>query len=383
MFVALYDKNLVPLFKSVSTYPTTTWSLVRNAYEFDEVTIKTRVMDNSSKAVYVGLHNDDGTLKYLAHSGKPKTKNGETVINGTDIRQIFKQRVVIDFSSVGIEDGNFTIGGQTVFLTRLQQIYRYLIGIPLSFPYPGFGSGLAINIDVSDIGEHAPTWNEDYIDRTPGIGNVWDMIQAFNMVYDCYLEVVPSLSERSITFKIRRIYELINFKMSDFNEYKVLNDTAVTNVIDVRVKDEETDEDNVGEHRCYVYLLSNDTVHHQSELNNAADDNLTGETTKNYELIIAPPRMETVLEKDASSALAKAYQELYGNRFKGKAEINTNCSMGYLLRRAGFNTFGKIYEYNSADGRDYRILPLMKISEDDSGIVKVTFGRLTDYWYIR
>ena len=91
MFVALYDKNLVPLFKSVSTYPTTTWSLVRNAYEFDEVTIKTRVMDNSSKAVYVGLHNDDGSLKYLAHSGKPKTKNGETVINGTDIRQIFKQ----------------------------------------------------------------------------------------------------------------------------------------------------------------------------------------------------------------------------------------------------------------------------------------------------
>ena len=381
MFVALYDKNLNALFKSWSTYATTKWSLVRNAYEFDEVSVTTREIDNSNKAVFIGLHDDDGSLKYLANCGKPRTKNGETTIKGTDIRQIFKQKVAIDLRHVGTSDGYQTIDGTSVYLTRLQQIYRYLIGIPLGFTYNGFGSSLTVKIDVSDIGEHAPTWNESYIDRTPGIGNVWEVIQAFNMLYDCYLETEISIQNKTITFKVKRIYEQISFKMSDFDEYRIVNDTSVTNVIDVRVK--ATSDDNVGYHLDYVYLLCNDTVKSSNQMSSNADDNLVGETTKNSDLVIYPPRMETVLEEDGTTAYSKAYQTLFKNRFQGKAEINTDCEMGYVLKQSGFNTFGKIFGYNSADDRDYRRLPLMKISEDNTGKVKVTFGRLSDYWYVK
>lgn len=378
MFAALYDKNLNALFRSWSTYATTKWSLTRNAYEFDELSVTTKAIDNSSKAVFIGLHNDDGSLKYLANCGKPKTKNGESTIKGTDIRQIFKQKVAINLSNVGTSDGYVTVNGTSVYQTRLQQIYRYLINIPLQFPYNGFGSDLTIDIDVSDIGEYAPTWNEAYIDRTPGIGNVWELIQAFNMVYDCYLETVISIQQKKITFKVRRIYEEISFKMSDFDEYKITNDTSVTNVIDVRNK--TSDDDQIGSHSRYVYLLANDTVKDESLLSSASDDD---PNVLNSALVIYPPRMETVLEADYHVGLPKAYQLLYKNRFQGKAEISTDCAMGYVLRRAGFNTFGKIFGYNSADSRDYRRLPLMKISEDNTGKVKVTFGRLSDYWYVK
>lgn len=51
MFAALYDKNLNALFRSWSTYATTKWSLTRNAYEFDELSVTTKAIDNSSKAV--------------------------------------------------------------------------------------------------------------------------------------------------------------------------------------------------------------------------------------------------------------------------------------------------------------------------------------------
>ncbi len=377
MFVALYDKNLVALFKSWSTYPTTKWSLVRNAYEFDELSITTKAIDNSAHAVYVGLHNDDGSLKYLAHCGKPKTKNGESTIKGTDIRQIFKQKVVIDLTSVGTSDGYVTVDGTSVYQTRLQQIYRYLLSIPLNFPYPGFGSDMTVNIDVTNIGTYPPTWNESFIDRTAGIGNVWDLIQAFNMCYDCYVETEVSIETQTITFKVKRIYEEISFKMSDFNDYRITNDTSITNVIDVRYKSNSDDE--VGYHLDYIYLLANDTVKYASQLSSASDDD---ENVLNSELMIFPPRMETVLEDTGSAAYAKAYQTLYKNRFQGKAEINTDCAMGYILKRADFNTFGKISGYNSADDRNYRRLPLMKISEDSNGITKVTFGRLSDYWYV-
>ena len=378
MFVALYDKNLNALFRSWSTYATTKWSLTRNAYEFDELSVTTKAIDNSSKAVFVGLHNDDGSLKYLANCGKPRTKNGETTIKGTDIRQIFRQKVVINLSNVGTSDGYVTVNGTSVYQTRLQQIYRYLISIPLNFSYNGFGDDLTVNIDVSDIGEHAPTWQEIYIDRTPGIGSVWDVIQALNMVYDCYLETVISIQNKVITFKVKRIYNEISFKMSDFDEYKIVNDTSVTNVIELRLK--ANSDDNVGNYYDTLYLLANDTVKYQSQLTQVSDDD---ENVINSALVIYPPRKETILEATGSQCYAKGYQTLYKNRFQGKAEINTDCAMGYILRRADFNTFGKIFGYNSADSRDYRRLPLMKISEDNTGKVKVTFGRLSDYWYVK
>ena len=368
MFAVLYNKDLSALFRYRTTYPTTKWSLVRKAYEFDELSVTTKEIDNSSSAMYIGLHNDDGSLKYLAFCGKPSTKDGMSTYKGTDLRQIFKQQLAMDLTNVGTSDGYVTINGTSVYQTRLQQIYRYLMNLCLNLYRTGFSSqGLSAVIDVSDIGEHAPTWNEAYVDRSPAIGYVWDVLQAFNMMYDCYIESVISIDDKTITFKVKRIYEEVSFKLSDFNEAKVVNDTSVTNRVQCRVK--ANSDDNVGNYIGTLYLYSDDTVDQYDE------DCL--------DLLIYPPRTESVLEETNAKAIAKGYEKLMDNRFKGKVEINTDCSMGYLLRRVGLNTFGKIYGYNSADNSTYRRLPIMSISEDDSGKVKVSFGRLSQYWYAK
>lgn len=370
MFAVLYNKDLSALFRYRTTYPTTKWSLVRKAYEFDELSVTTKEIDNSSKAMYIGLHNDDGSLKYLAFCGKPSTKDGMSTYKGTDLRQIFKQQLALDLTNIGTSDGYETIDGVSVYLTRLQKIYRYLINACIwSLSYNGFSSqGVQAKVDVSDIGEHAPTWNENYIDRSPGISYVWDVLQAFNMMYDCYIETEVSIDEKIITFKVKRIYEEISFKLSDFNEAKVVNDTSVTNRVNIRVKRDSVEDDQYGSQYGTYYLYNDDTI-------------CTG--VPDQDKLIYPPRTETVLEETSAKAIAKALEKLMDNRFKGKVEINTDCAMGYILKRIGLNTFGKIYGYNSADDSTYRRLPIMSISEDDSGKVKVSFGRLSQYWYAK
>ena len=262
MFAVLYNKDLSALFRYRTTYPTTKWSLVRKAYEFDELSVTTKEIDNSSKAMYIGLHNDDGSLKYLAFCGKPSTKDGMSTYKGTDLRQIFKQQLALDLTNIGTSDGYETIDGVSVYLTRLQKIYRYLINACIwSLSYNGFSSqGVQAKVDVSDIGEHAPTWNENYIDRSPGISYVWDVLQAFNMMYDCYIETEVSIDEKIITFKVKRIYEEISFKLSDFNEAKVVNDTSVTNRVNIRVKRDSVEDDQYGSQYGTYYLYNDDTI---------------------------------------------------------------------------------------------------------------------------
>jgi len=384
MFACLYDKNLKAL-GTWSTYATNKWSLVRKAYEFDELSITTREMENSAQAMYIGLHNDDGSLKYLSFSGKPNTKDGMTTYKGTDIRQIYKQQMPIDLTNIGTSD-IYDVTSGNVSKTRLQQIYEYLLGLPLTLPNSGFTTTdpaadseyqIKFIIDTSDIGEHDPLtaesqgWHEDWIDRTAAIGNVWNTIQNFNMMYDCYVVFDVNLSERTITCKVKRIYELISFKLSDFNESRIINDTSVTNRIIVRLK--SNDDDQIGLERLTVYLLSDDRIVAKTPSSTWDSDDI--------KKIIQPARVETILVDELANGISSAYQKLMGNRFKGKVEINTDCEMGYLLRKLDLNTFADVYGYNAADDETKRRLPIMQISEDNTGKIKVAFGRLEQYWY--
>lgn len=380
MFACLYDKNLKAL-GAWSTYATTKWSLVRKAYEFDEVSVTTRVMENSLRAMYIGLHNDDGSLKYLAFAGKPTTNNGLTTYKGTDLRQIFKQTMTIDLRTVGTQN-IFDQGSGSLLKTKLMQFYEYLIGLPLTLAFNGFSTEedpepedtyqIRFKIDTSDLAEHpnGPEefdygWRESWVLREIANGNVWDTIQNLNMMYDCYLEFIVNLTTRTITCKVRRIYELISFKLSDFNESKIINDTSVTNRVIVRFKADDDDE--VGVYYDTIYLQT--------------DDNLNNEAHIDENKIIYPPRVETILGETSDEAEAKAVQKLLANRFQGKVEINTDGAMGYLLRKLDLNTFADIYGYNAADNSTKRRLPAMYISEDQTGKMKVAFGRLEQYWY--
>ena len=369
MFACLYDKSLNALHKSVATYPTSKWSLTRKAYEFDELSITTAMMDNSVKAMFIGLHNDDGSLKYLAFSGKPSSKEGMTTYNGTDLRQVFKQKLAINFDAT-IEDGYYPVNGQTVYKTKLQRLYEYLMEMCVSSVMSGFGgSGLVASVDASDIGENAPTWNDDWYDFTPGIIDVWDSLQALNMMYDCYIVAEVNLATKKVVFKVKRITEEISFKLSDFNEAKVINSSSITNCIEARHRSNSDDEYGILDDT--YYLLSDDRIISNSDLGS------------NTSYVIYPMRKETILEDTADKSVSKAVEKLMKNRFQGKVDINTDCAMGYLLKRIDLNTFGKVYGYNSADNDSYRRLPIMSIAEDETGKVRVSFGRLSQFWYAK
>ena len=379
MFACLYDKNLKAL-GTWSTYATTKWSLTRKAYEFDELSVTTRAMENSLSAMYIGLHNDDGSLKYLAFSGKPTTKDGMTTYKGTDLRQIFKQQMRINLTGVGTSN-IFDPSSGSLLKTKLMQFYEYLLGLPLTLNFNGFSLTapepedpyqIRFIIDTSDLAEHPNNtlaydygWNESWIVRSDGIDNVWDVLQGFNMLYDCYIEFIINLTARTVTCKVKRIYNLISFKLSDFNESKIINDTSVTNRVIVRVK--ANDDDEVGLYNNTFYLLTDDTVVAEASANNSN--------------VIYPPRVETVFEDVAAEGIAIAVQKLMDNRFQGKVEINTDCAMGYLLQQIDLNTFADVYGYNAADNSTKRRLPVMYISEDQTGKKKVAFGRLQQYWY--
>lgn len=346
MFACLYDKNFIAL-GSWATYACSTWSLTRKAYEFDELSITTRAIDNSAQGVYIGLHESDGALKYMAFCGKPTTHEGNTTIKAVDLRQIFKQKVVIDLISVATSGSN-----------KLQQLYQYLLGLPLTLT----SLGMTYTIDVSDVDQNPRIWNEDAILRTAEVGNLWDVIQAVNMIYDCYVLMEVNLAASTIVCKVKVIYKLISFKLSDFGKAKVINDTTVTNrVIAINTTNST---------KSYWYLLNDDTV--------------LDEPTANIdwpELIIYPPRYETVEADNTADAVARALEILYANRFQCKVEIDSDSPMGYLLKQIDLSTFADVYGYNAADESTKKRLPVMHISEGSEGKIGVAFGRLTEYWY--
>ena len=346
MFIVLYDKNFRALGRW-TTYPCSRWSLTRKAVEFDELTCSTRAMENSKNAVYVGLHNDDGSLNYLALCGKPTTAGGETKIKAVDLRQIFSQKLKIELSRF-----------KQSYNQTVSELFRYLMSLPGTIDE----IGIQYQIDTTDIDEAALTWKENSIVTEDGIANVWTILQGCCSWYNCYVETKVDLTIPSITFKVRVIIDLVSFKLSDFNQVNIVNDTTVTN----RVITQRTD----GTSKAVWTLLSDDTV-----------VNLDTAKASYPSLIIYPARTETIEDDNDAEAIKKGLEILYRNRFQSKVTVDCNCAMGKVLLNLDLNAFADIYGYNAADNSTFKRLPVMAIAKSDNGSTKVSFGRLSEFWY--
>ena len=88
-----------------------------------------------------------------------------------------------------------------------------------------------------------------------------------------------------------------------------------------------------------------------------------------------------------NEAKAEAIQKLNENRYKDKVTINLNTKLGSTLEDVDFRYMGVINQYLPADyenGAENTVkeLPVMSIKEDSKGNKSLTFGRLSDFWFM-
>lgn len=337
MFVVLYDKNFKALGKR-TTYLCNSWKLTRKAFEFDELTITSQKIDYSSKVVFVGLHDQRGRLKYMALSGVPTTREGITTIKAVDIRQMLDQELEIDLTSV----------------STVSALYKYLLELPKNLDV----LGATYSVDVSATNNIA--WKDDAIVRNKEIGNLWDTIQAVNMIYDCFIDVECDFETNSIVLKVKQIVNVLSLKLEDFGEAKVMNDNTCINRVICKSSSSTMTKT--------FYLLNDDSILEKNTLENFKEQ------------VIYPGRIKTFEADTLSEAISNGLKELYNNRFKQKVEIACDNKLSYIFENIDLDAFGDIYGYNNADNSTYKRLPVSSITEDDKGSKKVVFGRLSPYW---
>ena len=368
MWACLYDKNFKPL-GNWTQHIVSEWSLTRKAFEFDELTLTCKGFENSKNACFIGLHDELGNLKYLSFCGIPTTKNGLTTIKGVDTRQLFNQKVMLDFSLK-------ETGGSDFLIKDVRSLYKYLLEDNFSEDFNNINLGITYSLDLGDT-YNVTNWEEDKISRTKELRSLYDQIQAVNNNYDCIVLAEPSVdintNNYSLNFAVKKISKLVKIKLSDFDVKMSLSQNVTNQVICTN-----------GQQTKKYYLYNDNTI---------------GEEF-NQEKLFMPPRIETIYKKpedyedqveeaqDTADNLAlkaacvEGIQTLQASRYKDKVSIDLNTKLGSTLQDVDLTYFADITEYNPADPDSTKRLPVMSIKEDSKGNKKIEFGRLSDYWFM-
>ena len=375
MYIALFDKDYLALGKR-ATYHASAWSLRMATVEMDSFTATCQEIENSVNALFVGLFEDTGRLKYLAFSGAPKTERGVTSINGRDLKWIFRQKRRLNYSSYAINASTATIATWVSYLLSLPKSENDPNGRP--------SCGLSYSVDVSAM-PSTRLYNTGYeIPKFDAIGDVWEeLVRAMN-IFGFVIETIFTYTNTgsaigSITFKAKPISKTYDIRLSDFDHPKVRDDASGVNrsiaYQITKVKDSdgnETGETTVDASCTYVIVSKSDgTEEIKSSL-------LTTDKP------LYPSRMVAYEDEDFDKAKSKAVEELTKNLYNASVELNCGAPLAKYLVEAseGLAIYGKIYGYNAADLTTYRVLPLQWKSEDSKGNVKMCFGRLDDYKYL-
>ena len=388
MYLVLFDKNWTAL-GSVTTYPCHSWSLTRRSYEMDSMTASCAQMEQSAKAVYCALYEDRGTLKWLGLSGNPKDADGVTTVNAKDIRNVFRQKILIDYSW-GYGNGK-----------SAKQWIEHLLGLPKTWiGTDRLGIDYDIDADAIALDSHI-RWDDSLVPSEDEVADLWEVLQGLCMKLGFCIMVKSSITTTSgatvgsVTIKAVPRGKTYNIKLSDFGQAKVRNDSTDVNMAIVY--------DNVAHSVHKIYGITSyyaSGLEKVTRIDNSTNQMLIAAGTLT---IRRPMRAETFLaeyeagDQDAQDeALAKAESEaqdaLAKNLFKGSVTIPLNGDLATDMRegsRTGETDvgiqpqdMGKIYGYNSADSSSVRTLPVMSIREDGSGTKTVVFGRLDDYYYL-
>lgn len=374
-WACLYDRQFKPL-GAWTQHVVSEWSLTRKAYEFDEFKLTCKGFENSRNACYIALFNNTGRIQYLSFCGIPVTKDELTTVSGIDCRQLFNQTIMLDLGARNA-NGEFKINS-------VKSLFKYLLDDREKTEEDGLDLGIDYEVDTSDLTVFsANDWKEEAISREKKVQELWKVIQTacnlYNVVVIAEAQVDAIENQYKLVFKVMRITEKKNIKLSDYDVRMSNTQNVVNRAIATNGSDSKT------------YYLTN-----RYEVK---------EYSTNRKDRLYPPRIVTIYkdptdyEDEAqeqgktqeqvafNEAKAEAIQKLNENRYKDKVTINLNTKLGSTLEDVDFRYMGVINQYLPADyenGAENTIkeLPVMSIKEDSKGNKSLTFGRLSDFWFM-
>ena len=374
-WACLYDRQFKPL-GAWTQHVVSEWSLTRKAYEFDEFKLTCKGFENSRNACYIALFNNTGRIQYLSFCGIPVTKDELTTVSGIDCRQLFNQTIMLDLGARNA-NGEFKINS-------VKSLFKYLLDDREKTEEDGLDLGIDYEVDTSDLTVFsANDWKEEAISREKKVQELWKVIQTacnlYNVVVIAEAQVDAIENQYKLVFKVMRITEKKNIKLSDYDVRMSNTQNVVNRAIATNGSDSKT------------YYLTN-----RYEVK---------EYSTNRKDRLYPPRIVTIYkdptdyEDEAqeqgktqeqvafNEAKAEAIQKLNENRYKDKVTINLNTKLGSTLEDVDFRYMGVINQYLPADyenGAENAVkeLPVMSIKEDSKGNKSLTFGRLSDFWFM-
>ena len=374
-WACLYDRQFKPL-GAWTQHVVSEWSLTRKAYEFDEFKLTCKGFENSRNACYIALFNNTGRIQYLSFCGIPVTKDELTTVSGIDCRQLFNQTIMLDLGARNA-NGEFKINSA-------ESLFKYLLNDREKTEEDGLDLGIDYEVDTSDLTVFsANDWKEEAISREKKVQELWKVIQTacnlYNVVVIAEAQVDAIENQYKLVFKVMRITEKKNIKLSDYDVRMSNTQNVVNRAIATNGSDSKT------------YYLTN-----RYEVK---------EYSTNRKDRLYPPRIVTIYkdptdyEDEAqeqgktqeqvafNEAKAEAIQKLNENRYKDKVTINLNTKLGSTLEDVDFRYMGVINQYLPADyenGAENTVkeLPVMSIKEDSKGNKSLTFGRLSDFWFM-
>lgn len=374
-WACLYDRQFKPL-GAWTQHVVSEWSLTRKAYEFDEFKLTCKGFENSRNACYIALFSNTGKIQYLSFCGIPVTKDELTTVSGIDCRQLFNQTIMLDLGARNA-NGEFKINS-------VKSLFKYLLNDREKTEEDGLDLGIDYEVDTSDLTVFsANDWKEEAISREKKVQELWKVIQTacslYNVVVIAEAQVDAIENQYKLVFKVMRITEKKNIKLSDYDVRMSNTQNVVNRAIATNGSDSKT------------YYLTN--RYEVKEYSTNSKDRLY------------PPRIATIYkdptdyEDEAqeqgktqeqvafNEAKAEAIQKLNENRYKDKVTINLNTKLGSTLEDVDFRYMGVINQYLPADyenGAENTVkeLPVMSIKEDSKGNKSLTFGRLSDFWFM-
>lgn len=374
-WACLYDRQFKPL-GAWTQHVVSEWSLTRKAYEFDEFKLTCKGFENSRNACYIALFSNTGKIQYLSFCGIPVTKDELTTVSGIDCRQLFNQTIMLDLGARNA-NGEFKINS-------VKSLFKYLLNDREKTEEDGLDLGIDYEVDTSDLTVFsANDWKEEAISREKKVQELWKVIQTacniYNVVVIAEAQIDAIENQYKLVFKVMRITEKKNIKLSDYDVRMSNTQNVVNRAIATNGSDSKT------------YYLTN--RYEVKEYSTNSKDRLY------------PPRIATIYKNPTdyedeaqeqgktqeqvafNEAKAEAIQNLNENRYKDKVTINLNTKLGSTLEDVDFRYMGVINQYLPADyenGAENTVkeLPVMSIKEDSKGNKSLTFGRLSDFWFM-
>lgn len=374
-WACLYDRQFKPL-GAWTQHVVSEWSLTRKAYEFDEFKLTCKGFENSRNACYIALFSNTGKIQYLSFCGIPVTKDELTTVSGIDCRQLFNQTIMLD---LGARDANGEFK-----INSVKSLFDYLLNDREKTEEGGLDLGIDYKVDTSDLTVFSTNdWKEEAISREKKVQELWKVIQTacniYNVVVIAEAQIDAIENQYKLVFKVMRITEKKNIKLSDYdarmsNTQNVVNRSIATNGTDIKTyyltnKYEVKEYSTNSKDRLYppkIVTIYKDPADYEDE---------------------AQEQNKTTAQVAFNEAKAEAIQRLNENRYKDKVVINLNTKLGSTLDDVDFKYMGVINQYLPADYKNgaentIKELPVMSIKEDSKGNKSLTFGRLSDFWFM-